>query len=164
MRADGIGAGVAATLEVSLGRLARALERQERRRQQIAADIMYIPGLSFPAFAQPQLPFSPGAGFGPRPGYWWAVQAMRVSGLATTDLLNLYRGSSPASAVGETAVNAFTVTVANAIAPWHPGHTGFLLGGMDQASVVFNGTIAGTVIVNLDVIQVTDAQLPYLLL
>ena len=164
MASDGIGAGVAATLEVSLGRLAAALDRQERRRQQMAADIMYIPGLTFPPFASAALPFLPGSAWGPRPGYWWAVQAIRVAGLATADVLTVYRGSSKEAAIGENALNTFTVPVAGAVANWHPGHTGLLMSGQDNASLVFNGTLAGTALVNLDVIQVTDAQVPYLCL
>lgn len=164
MAADGIGAGVAATLEVSLHRLAAALDRQERRRQQIAADIMYIPGLTFPAFTSAQLPFAPGSAWGPRPGYWWAVQAVRVAGLATADVLTLYRGSSKEAAVAENALNTFIPAAAGAVANWHPGHTGLLLSGQDNASLIFAGTLAGTATVNLDVIQVTDAQVPYLCL
>jgi hypothetical protein len=164
MASDGIGAGVAATLEVSLGKLAAVLDRQERRRQQMAAEISYIPGLSFPAFTSAVLPFSPGSGFGPRPGYVWAVQAIRVMGLATADVLTMYRGNSPTAAQPENALNTFTVAVAGAVSNWHPGHTGLLLSGQDNANLVFAGTLAGTATVNLDVIQVTDAQVPYLCL
>lgn len=162
MASDGLGAGVAATLEVSLGRLVTLLDRQERRRQQIAADTQYIPGIAMPGFTSSQFPFTPGSGFGPRPGYVWAVQAIRMAGLVTADAVSIYRGASPASAVGENGLHTFTVSVNGAISDWSPGHTGLLLGGQDNASFVFSGTLAGTALVNLDVIQVTDALVPLL--
>ena len=164
MASDGIGAGVAATLEVSLGKLVAALDRQERRRQQMAADLTYVPGLTFPPFASAALPFSPGAAWGPRPGYWWAVQAIRVAGLVTADALTVYRGNSAAAAVAANGLHTFTVAVNGAIADWPPGSSALLLNGQDQSSLVFAGTLAGTATVNLDVIQMTEAQLPYFLM
>jgi len=39
-----------------------------------------------------------------------------------------------------------------------------VLRGQSQDSLIFGGSVAGTATVNADVIQVTDAQLPYFLL
>lgn len=161
--AAGVEAG--ATLEVSLGRIGTALEAQHRHRMQIAAGITYIPGISFPGFAGSALPLTPGSSFGPRNGYTWAVMAIRAAGLGTADFLNLYRGNSPTAAQPNTALATLTVTVAGAIASQLFGGSGLLLSGNEQASLVFGGTVASALVtVNLDVIQIADAQLPFYLL
>jgi len=164
---DGLRAGVAASLEVTLGRIAAAMERTDRHRRQLAASITYIPGRVFPSFAGSALTagVQPGHGFGPTPGYWWAIQGMRVAGLAaTTDFLNVSRGNAVPVQPGN-ALHTFTIPVAGAFADWLPGGGGLLLDGNGQASLLFTGTSAATAItVSMDVIQVTDAQLPYYLM
>jgi hypothetical protein len=77
MRADGVGAGVAATLDVSLGRLAAALDRQERRHARLS-QLLHL---------EPIMASLPGSGtfdqpdtLGPRDGYWWDLRSLVASG------------------------------------------------------------------------------------
>lgn len=46
---------------------------------------------------------------------------------------------------------------------WHPGRTGLLL-KPNQSLIIAGGTTGNTYTVNVDVIQVTDDQLPRFLL
>lgn len=164
-RLTGVRAGAAATLEVSLGRLARALESEQRRRANLAAAVSYIPGIAFKPFTGASLPAVPGAGTWPTPGYTWAVQAIRMAGLGVADVVNLYRGTDAHAAVDNNALWTFTVPVAGAVSAWHPGGKGLLLSGNGQAALLFAGTSAsGALTVNMDVIQIADAQLPFYLL
>lgn len=158
------------SIQVALGRLAAVMERQERHRRELAASIAFVPGITLPAMGAAAgvggftLPYTPGGAWGPVPGQTWAVQAIRVTGLATTDFLNVSRGNTTVEAGNQNALNTFTVAVAGAIANWHPGSKALLLSGNNSESLVFSGTVAGAAIVNLDVIAVVDAQLPYYLL
>ena len=162
-QAAGIEAG--ASLEVVLGRIGAQLASQEKHRRALAGGISYYPGLTFPAFAGSALPVTPGSAWGPRPGYTWAVQAVRAAGLGATDQLTIYRGRGVADAQPNNALNTLTPAAAGSVAWWNPGSSGLLLSGSDQASLVFGGTVAATLVtVNLDVIQITDALLPFYLL
>lgn len=157
------------SIQVALGRLAAVMERQEKHRRELAAAVAFVPGITLPAFGATAgagftLPYTPGAAFGPVPGQTWAVQAIRVTGLATTDFLNVSRGNTTVEAGNQNALNTFTVAVAGAIANWHPGSKALLLSGINSESLVFSGTVAGTAIANLDVIAIADGQLPYFLL
>jgi len=77
MRADGLGAGVAATLEVSLGRVVAALDRQERRHARLNQLLHLEPIVASLAASgtidQPDM-------YGPRDGYWWDLRSVVASG------------------------------------------------------------------------------------
>jgi hypothetical protein len=90
---------------------------------------------------------------------------MRVAGLsATTDFLNISRGNAVPVTLAN-ALHSFTIPIVGAIADWLPGGGGLLLDGNGRASLLFTGTSAAPeIIVNMDVIQVTDAQLPFYLM
>lgn len=93
------------------------------------------------------------------------MQRITLSGFgATTDYVNLYRGTSTAQAVGNNALFTFQEAVAGGVSTWHPGRTGLVLKA--EESLVFGGSVSGggTFFANIDVIQLTDAQLPYFLL
>lgn len=149
-------------------RLAVAIETQtdlireaDERQQKLFADISYFPGQAAQFSALPYTMKT--VDFGPKPGFNWAVQAVAVEGLGTSDVLNLYRGQSTSGAVAGYGRFTFTVTAANTIASWIPGRSGFILRGRSLDSIIFAGSIAGTVTVNVDVIQVTDEYLPHFL-
>lgn len=146
----------------SLDGLTSEMRADRQRKAMLAAEIAYLPAQ---AAQFSSLPYEMRqAGYGPKPGYNWAVQAIAVEGLGTSDYLNLYKGQTAAADVAGYGRWTFTVSVAGAIAAWHPGRTGLVLRGASRDSIVFNGSIAGTVTVNSDVIQLTDEQMPYFLL
>jgi hypothetical protein len=154
----------AAAISASIDGLTAEMRADRRRKQDLAADVAYIetPPINFAATA---LPYTPGPGWGPNVGYNWAVQRITVGGFgATTDYLTAYRGTTTAHAgAGQNALYTFQEAVAGGVSTWHPGRTGLILKG--QESLAFNGSITtGPFFVNIDVIQLTDAQLPYFLL
>jgi hypothetical protein len=144
----------------SLDGLTSEMRADRMRKQQLAAEVAYIdaPAISFGA-----LPYAP-AGWGPNSGYNWAIQRVTMSGFgATTDYITVYRGNSTGFAVGAYALYTFQEAVSGGVATWHPGRTGLVLKG--DESIVFGGTFTGTTAyANIDVVQLTDAQLPYFLL
>lgn len=159
----GLEINFAANVSASIDGLTAELRADRRRKQDLAADVAYIETDAITFTTSTTLPYMK-SGWGPNTGYAWAVQRMTVSGLgATSDFLTVYRGSSTAHAQGQNALFTFQEAVAGGVAAWHPGRTGLVLKA--EESLVFNGTITtGPFFVNVDVIQLTDAQLPYFLL
>jgi hypothetical protein len=157
----GLTADFSLKLSASIDSMTAVMRADLKRKQDMAADVSYIetPALSFTS-----LPFVAGSGWGPNTGFHWAVQRMTIAGLgATTDYAIAYRGTASAHAVGNNALYTFQELVAGGTATWHPGRTGLILKG--QESLVFGGTFTGTTgFISIDVIQLTDAQLPYFLL
>jgi hypothetical protein len=157
---QGLTLDISADLIAAINGNTAAVRDAERRRLQLAGEVAYI---ETPSFSFGALPFV-APGWGPNSGFNWAIQSMVLSGFgATTDFVNVYRGNSAAAAVGNNARFTFQQAVAGGAAPWNPGRTGFILKG--DESIVFSGTFTGTTMfASIDVIQVTDAQLPYFLL
>jgi hypothetical protein len=157
-------AEVAAGLTAAITSNTSALAAAERRKRDLAAAVSY--------FAAPAFGFGSGAAViapadnGPKDGFTWAVQHVAISGLgATTDFMNVYRGASVTDVEGQNAQHTIQIPIAGAIGDWHPGRTGLLLRGANKERLIVTGTFTGTAgIVSYDVIQVTDAQLPYFLL
>jgi hypothetical protein len=150
-----------AQVAASIGGLTEELRADRLRRQNLAADVAYLetPPISFTA-----LPYA-AVGWGPNTGFNWAVQRVTMSGFgATTDYVNMYRGTITAQAVGENGLYTFQVPVVGGLSEWKPGSKGLILKG--DESLVFGGTITGggTFFANVDVIQLTDAQLPSFLI
>lgn len=150
-----------AQVSASINSLTAELRADRHRKERLAADVAFIetPPISFTA-----VPYA-AAGWGPNTGFNWAVQRITMSGFgATTDFVTAYRGTHTAAALGNNALFTFQEAVAGGTATWHPGRTGLVLVG--DESLVFNGTITGggTFFANIDVIQLTDTQLPYFLL
>ena len=153
-----------AVLELG-ARIAVAVESQtqlmheaEDRRRELAASVTYIPAQAAQFAALPYTMKT--VDFGPKPGFNWAVQAVAVQGLGTSDQLNLYLGQSVSATVAGYGRFTFTVAAAGAVSTWLPGRTGLVLRGRSLDSIVFGGSIAGAVTVNIDVVQVTDEYLP----
>lgn len=153
-----------ADLNLSIKSNTQAIREAEARKRAMAAAVSW---LVTPGFAFTALPFAPPTDqFGPQAGWNWAVQRVTIAGLgATTDLVTLYRGTSVTHALGNNALFSFTIPVAGAVATWHPGGKGLILRGQSQDSLAVAGTFTGTTgFVSVDVVQVTDEQLPYYLL
>jgi len=153
--------GLFAGLTASIDGLTGQMQAERQRKLQLAADVAYI-SVRATALLGSALPLA--WCNSPKLGYNWAIQAIAVEGLGTSDYLNLFKGSSLGAVNGGYGRWTFTVTTAGTIAAWHPGRTGLVLRGQSQDSLIFGGSVAGTATVNADVIQVTDAQLPYFLL
>jgi hypothetical protein len=154
-----------ATLSVDLSAaitgLAGEMRAERERKRQLAADVWFVHA---PAIQIPALPAA-GQAWGPNTGYCWAVQRITIAGFgATTDFITAYRGLSPTDVQPQNALFTFQETVAGGVATWHPGRTGLIL--MPDEGLAFGGTFTGTspAVVNVDVIQLTVAKLPYLLL
>jgi hypothetical protein len=96
---------------------------------------------------------------GPSTGYAWAIQRITIAGLgATTDVVTMYRGMSPADVVAQNALWSFTIPVAGAVSTWHPGGKGLIL--ISDEDLVFAGTLTAPAIVNMEAIQMSLAVLP----
>ena len=114
----GSGAELTASLSLQIGRLADAVAAQERDRQRLAHAIRY-------ASIQPQQGV-PAAGavtitsqemWGPKTGYFWAVQSIRVNGLADSASDNqagaagtITAGAGTASLPAGSTLTGFTAT------------------------------------------------------
>jgi hypothetical protein len=157
----GLEINFAAQVAASIDGLTTELRADRRRKENLAADVSYIetPALSFTA-----VPYAAGPAWGPNTGFSWAVQRITIAGFgALADYITAYRGTSTAFTVGNNALYTFQEAVVGGVSTWHPGRTGLILKG--EESLVFGGVFSGTIaFVNIDVIQLTDAQLPYFLL
>ena len=161
MPETGLSADFAVSLTASINGLAAEMRSARRARENLAADVSYV---ETPPIAFAALPYA-AAGWGPNTGFSWAVQRVTVSGFgALSDFVNMFRGTNVAQAVGNNGLFTFQTAVVGGMAEWKPGRTGCILKA--EESLVFGGTITGgaTFFVNVDVIQVTDAHLPYFLL
>ena len=160
MTTPGLDIDLSAQISASINGLTTELRRDRLRKENLAADCSYIetPPIYFNA-----VPYA-AAGWGPNTGFSWAIQRVTVAGLgATTDFLTVYRGTAAAAAAGNNALYTLQEAVAGGVATWHPGRTGLILKA--DESLVFAGTFTGTTcFVNIDAIQLTDANLPYFLL
>lgn len=143
-------------LAASLDGLAAEMRARRRAEEDLAADVSFI---TVPAIGFAAVPYAP-PGWGPNTGFNWAVQRITIIGFgATTDFVTVYRGTSVTHVQPQNALYTFQEAVAGAGSAWHPGRTALILKG--DESLVFGGTFTGsTGYANIDVIQVTDAQLP----
>jgi hypothetical protein len=161
MTTPGLEIDLSAAISASISGLAAELRADRKRKEDLAADVAFIeaPPITFTSLPASQ------SGWGPNTGFNWAVQRVTISGFgATTDYVTAYRGTFTAQTTGNNALYTFQEAVAGGAATWHPGRTGLVLKG--EESLVFGGSISGggTFYANIDVIQLTDAQLPYFLL
>lgn len=161
---------VSAGLSVAIGNLAAQLERQRRDAAQRAAECWYVeaPAIVLPILdptgAAGPVAYAPG-GWGPNTGYCWAVQRVTFySPVDESDHVTVYRGHTPADAAPQNALNTIAQPSGYlSSATWHPGRVGLVL--MPDESLVFSGSVATAgAVVSVDVIQVTSANLPALLL
>lgn len=155
-----VDAGVAVTLGPGLEALCGELAAEREWREKIAAGIAPIEVPAIGTFtAGPYLQ----AAWGPKDGYFWAVQRLTVATLGTGDVLQVYRGASVADVNGaQNLLNAWQGT-SGAVQTWNPGRTGCMLAA--RQTLIFTGTLAaGPYMANADVIQLESWLLPYFLL
>lgn len=168
MRLDGpqeaagprIEVSAAVSLGLRLESLTGELAAEREWRESIAAAIAPVEVPAIGAFtAGPYLQ----AAWGPKDGYCWAVQRLTVATLASTDVLQVYRGASVADASGaQNLLNGWQGS-AGTVQVWNPGRTGCMLAA--RQTLIFTGTLtAGPYMVNADVIQLESWLLPYFLL
>lgn len=152
------GIDVAAQLALHVGRLADQLEADRRRRRDLGAAISWVEAPAYQFYANSA--FVGPAAWGPNTGFSWAIQRITLAGFgATTDAVTIYKGTSPAHATPQNALNTLSPAVTNGVVTWHPGGKGLLLRG--DESLVLGGTFTGTTgIMNVDVIQIEDPCLP----
>jgi hypothetical protein len=115
----GSGLGVMAALSVSLGRVASSLQAEQHRKQLLAAKLRFAP---IQPIVQPvaggSVLMSNAEIWGPKTGYFWAVQSIRVAGLADAtadDSLAaagvVAAGAGAATLPAGSVINGFTVTL-----------------------------------------------------
>jgi hypothetical protein len=98
---------------------------------------------------------------GPPDGFAWAFQRITAAGLASADVISLYRGVPSSGTVdASNFMNVLTGTAPS----WHPGRTGLML--QPGESVVASGTglTATQVTITGEVIQMEQWLLPHFLL
>ena len=162
----GLDVEVSARLCAALDSNTLALQMQERRRALMANDVRCseATSISFLGSAAPAV--SP-ADWGPSTGWNWAIQTVTVTPLGSSDVLKLYRGTSgPGMNLANRLKQSFIGSATVDTVTWHPGRTGLVLHGFGSDGLVFAGTLTSgtTYFVNFEIIEVSDAQLPYFLL
>ena len=155
-----VAAGVAVTLGPGLQALCGELAAEREWREKIAAAIAPVEVPAIGAFtAGPYLQ----AAWGPKDGYFWAVQRLTVATLGSSDVLQVYRGASVADVNGAQNLLQAWQGTAGAVQTWNPGRTGCMLAA--RQTLIFTGTLAaGPYMANADVIQLESWLLPYFLL
>lgn len=91
-------------------------------------------------------------GYGPASGFIWAIQRLSVSGLATADVLNVFRNTvDPQNFIGQLG--------AGAAATFTAGSKGFIL-LPDETLVISGSSLTATVpiIVNGEAVEVPSTQ------
>lgn len=153
-------AGIGATLTAGLRAVADALGAEQEWRDRVAEAIFPIEVPAIGAFTTgPYLQ----AQWGPKDGYHWAVQSLVISGLAASDVMQVFRGASVVDASGPQNARQSWLGSNGAIQPWQPGRTGCILN--PRQTLIFAGTLTGgPYTVNADVIQLESWLLPYFLL
>ena len=151
---SGVTLRLAADVEASLGTVAAELQRQRRDRDELNQAIYpveipvksgIVPASGTLTIADPEL-------LGPENGIVWDVRRVTVVGLATNEVVNLYRGSigSSADAVANNKITQITNQGTNAKdGIYSPGLGACLLRGNQVL------TIQGTGLTSTEVITVT---------
>ena len=152
----GLAVDASVGLEVQIGRLAAALERQQRHDQFLAQSVapVDIPPLDFSVTAgHPKLKAhrASASDQSPQEGFVWFVQRLSLAGLNAGDLVNLYRTASQVTAQNMNAIHLFTgpanVTAGNGVADWEPGSMGLIMRPDDSFWIASAGTLAATEII-----------------
>jgi hypothetical protein len=150
----GVGVDAGAALVVQVGRLADAVDRDRRAREERRArNLRFAP-------IQPQMAINAaGIGalllanselWGPKTGYFWAVQAIRVTGLSVADSVLAYRGPSGAQAV--TLNNQVSPPLTFTAPIYNPGHKGLILQPGDWLTISGAGLTSTAVSASFDVV------------
>jgi hypothetical protein len=144
---NGDGAGplvqAVASLTVQLGRVATAIQADYDRKQRLVQSLRWASFVPITANPQTQtsvagtVTLTNAETWGPKTGYFWAIQRLTVAGLVTTDAVQVYKAgiASPIGAVPGNQVTQAAIT--NAIA-FNPGRTDLILQPGDF--LVINGT------------------------
>jgi hypothetical protein len=154
-----------AALSASLDGFTAEMRAARLMQARAAADCWYVEA---PAIGPLPIgaPFSYAApGWGPNTGYCWAVQRITVQGFgADSDNVIIYRGHTVADIQPQNALYELPAPGYLGVVTWHPGRVGLVL--MPDESLVFSGTLSAgaNAAISIDVIQVTLANLPALLL
>lgn len=159
----GIDLEVSARLCAALDANTMALLDTEARRRLMFAAVTALSPMSV-TFKGSAAPLVAPSDWGPRTGWSWAIQTVTVTPLGSSDVLKLYRAKSPAQVDLNNLKFSFVGTSTVDTLTWHPGRTGFVLHAGEGLG--FSGTLTSgtTYMVNFEVIQVSDDQLPYFLL
>jgi hypothetical protein len=156
---DGAEVDASSGLHLAIGRLATILEQQRRSEERMYEAI-------FAKVLRPTTVTVAGGvasllGTGPETGFAWAVQRITVAGLATADVVSLYRG--PGVAAAQTTDNLLTIVTGTA-PTWHPGRTGLILQEGERVTIAGTGLTATQVTLTGEVIQMEQWLLPHFLL
>jgi hypothetical protein len=153
-----------AGLSASIGDLTAQLRAQRQQQAKAASECWYVqpPAIIIPAGAT--FTYAP-QNWGPNTGYCWAIQRLTFATSGDeSDNVTIYRGHTVNDISPMNALNTLAQPSGfPAVVTWHPGRVGLVL--MPDESLVFSGAIAaGNGVITADVIQVTSANLPALLL
>jgi hypothetical protein len=142
---DGTGPLVQAVgaVTVQLGRVAAMMQADYDRKQRLVQSLRWAQ--IQPIQANPQTQTSvPGTvtltnaeTWGPKTGYFWAIQRVTVAGLVTTDAVQVFKAGI-ASPVGATPGNQVTQAAISNTVAFNPGRTDLILQPGDF--LIINGT------------------------
>lgn len=150
-RLAGAKANAAATLEVSLGRVAAALEKQERRNERLYQLLHLAPITGAMILAGGAGTLDQADRYGPKDGYLWDLRRVTVSGF-TAGTVTMYRNDTNGAQLAQwTTPGEWTWSTAQ----W--------LKMRDRLIWVATG-ITGTVVIDGEAIEVSNQVLPEYLL
>jgi hypothetical protein len=166
---DPAGLQIMASISASLGGIAAAFKAEENRRQQLAHDLWWAPIRPLQANPQTQtavagtIVLTDAETWGPKTGYFWAIQRLTVAGLTGTDAVTIYKGST-AGALAAVPQNQVSAALTAATCYFNPGRTTLVMQPGDFLTVYGTGLASTSVTVSADlVIGVLSVLADYLI-
>ncbi len=160
----GIGIDVAASLNLSVGNLVRRMEVAERRKQKLIECVRYVPIMPVSAAVAGGAVLLSSNEWTPKTGFWWSVQRITAAGLATADILGIYRGPQPTAQAPPVDVNLVQKLTGTSVLAQFGGNGLIMTQGDTLSLYQATGLTATQVTVNFDVIMGTDDVLADFLL
>jgi hypothetical protein len=159
----GLDVEASASLALQVGRLTTALETSLAAQQRAQHSVMSLPikPHSQTVVGGAITIVSHERDLGPRDGYAWAIQRLTVGGLASGDLVSLYKGPGISQIIDPTML---VQVLTNTTPTWVPGRTGLMLFPGDTILVNGTGLQATAVTLSGEVIQLEQWVVPDFLL
>jgi hypothetical protein len=149
------GLHIMASISASLASLAQAAQADYQKKQRLAQEIRWAPLTPIQANPQTQTTvagtviLANAEVWGPKAGYFWAIQRTIVAGLGTSDTVLWYKGQSGLPGVVPQNQVSAPVTVT---AQYDPSRTDLILQPGDYLTVYGTGLTSTSITANADMI------------
>jgi hypothetical protein len=150
------GLQIMASLSASLASLAATAQADYARKQRLAQEMRWAPLAAIQANPQTQttvagtVVLSNAETWGPKTGYFWAIQRFTVAGLGTSDVVIIYKGSV-AGVPGAVPQNQVSGPI-GAATQYNPGRTDLILQPGDFLTVYGTGLTSTSITASADMI------------